>query len=337
MGRQGSGTANIGNTYIPAWAMIGVAGISSKVGDNYDNIGVFGFAEATGGGLIAGGLFGANDTSSGTAIGIYIKGVTSASGLTYGIYQEGGDKNYFAGNIQIGNQITIGQPVAGYIEYAKNAYYNSGWKYMVADEASLMQFANDGVISFSVAAAGAANAAITWITMLTLNSTSATVGGTISATGGNSTEWNTAYTHSQIAGGNSVHVSTTENTNWDTAYTHSQSNSQAHTDYLKNDANDSTSGTLTASNFILSSDRRMKTKIKSLLVELLDIDYKQFELKSEPGQLRFGVVAQDIQKQYPELVRKDENGMLSVAYIDLMIREITYLKNKVKYLEERIN
>ena len=32
----------------------------------------------------------------------------------------------------------------------------------------------------------------------------------------------TAYDHSQIAGGNSVHVSTTENTNWDTAYSHSQ-------------------------------------------------------------------------------------------------------------------
>lgn len=35
-------------------------------------------------------------------------------------------------------------------------------------------------------------------------------------------------------------------TNWNTAYTHSQSNNQAHSDYLKNDANDSTTGTLTA-------------------------------------------------------------------------------------------
>lgn len=34
--------------------------------------------------------------------------------------------------------------------------------------------------------------------------------------------WDAAYTHSQIAGGNSVHVSTTENTQWDAAYTHSQ-------------------------------------------------------------------------------------------------------------------
>jgi len=45
---------------------------------------------------------------------------------------------------------------------------------------------------------------------------------TVSWTGGSSGNANTAYTHSQIAGGNSVHVSTTENTQWDTAYTYSQ-------------------------------------------------------------------------------------------------------------------
>jgi len=50
----------------------------------------------------------------------------------------------------------------------------------------------------------------------------------------NSGQWNTAYTHSQIAGGNSVHVSTTENTNWDTAYSHTQVDNQAHVDYMRN-------------------------------------------------------------------------------------------------------
>ncbi|KKK97294.1 hypothetical protein LCGC14_2654190, partial [marine sediment metagenome] len=34
----------------------------------------------------------------------------------------------------------------------------------------------------------------------------------------NSGKWNTAYTHSQVAGGNSVHVSVAENTAWDTAF-----------------------------------------------------------------------------------------------------------------------
>ncbi len=36
----------------------------------------------------------------------------------------------------------------------------------------------------------------------------------------NSTQWDAGYTHSQIAGGDSVHVSVTENTNWDSAYSH---------------------------------------------------------------------------------------------------------------------
>ncbi len=48
------------------------------------------------------------------------------------------------------------------------------------------------------------------------------VAGTLTGSGYNDSNWNTAYTHSQIAGGDSVHVSTTENTQWDTAYTHSQ-------------------------------------------------------------------------------------------------------------------
>jgi hypothetical protein len=46
------------------------------------------------------------------------------------------------------------------------------------------------------------------------------VNGVITATDGTSTQWNAAYTHSQIAGGNSVHVSVAENGFWDAAYTH---------------------------------------------------------------------------------------------------------------------
>lgn len=45
-------------------------------------------------------------------------------------------------------------------------------------------------------------------------------------------------------GGSNAIITTTQETNFETAYTHSQDNSQAHTDYLLNNANDSTSGTL---------------------------------------------------------------------------------------------
>lgn len=43
---------------------------------------------------------------------------------------------------------------------------------------------------------------------------------------------------------------TAKQTQWDTAYTHSQDNSQAHSDYLINNGNDTTSGIITAAGFI---------------------------------------------------------------------------------------
>jgi hypothetical protein len=146
--------------------------------------------------------------------------------------------------------------------------------------------------------------------------------------------WDAAYTHSQIAGGNSVHVSTTENTQWDAAYTHSVDNTQAHSDYLLNNTNDITSGTLTAVNFILSSDRRLKENISYIKkLHKFDVDFVQFNLKSDPGQLRYGCIAQDLEKVAPELVRTDSEGMKSVAYIDLLIVKIAQLEQRVKELE----
>ena len=56
----------------------------------------------------------------------------------------------------------------------------------------------------------------------TIAGVAGTFSGAVTWSGGGSANANTAYTHSQIAGGDSVHVSTTENTQWDTAYTYSQ-------------------------------------------------------------------------------------------------------------------
>jgi hypothetical protein len=151
---------------------------------------------------------------------------------------------------------------------------------------------------------------------------SVAVNGTISASGG------TFDGVVNAAGGNS--------TNWNAAYTHSTNNNQAHSDYLKNDASDVTSGTLTATNFILSSDERLKTNIKPIPISPVNVEYKQFELIDDLNQLRYGVIAQEIQKEHPELVRINEDGILSVAYIDLLVKEIAYLKNKIAELEKKI-
>ena len=109
VGRIGSDTATIGNAYIPPYAMIGGSFVSSYIGQNYDNIGVFGFAEGTGNSEVtAGGLFCANQTAGSRAIGVYIKAVTGSN--TYGIYQAGGASNYFASPITI-ESATAGLPL----------------------------------------------------------------------------------------------------------------------------------------------------------------------------------------------------------------------------------
>jgi len=97
------------------------------------------------------------------------------------------------------------------------------------------------------------------------------------------------------------------------------------------------SADMTSTDFDLSSDERLKTNITDLKPERMDTVYKQFELKSQPGRMRCGVIAQELMEKYPELVKEDVDGMLSVSYFDLLIREIVFLKEKVKQLEKLID
>jgi hypothetical protein len=95
------------------------------------------------------------------------------------------------------------------------------------------------------------------------------------------------------------------------------------------------SSVVTASNFQLSSDSRLKLEPKPLNPKRLDITYREYEMISEPGIKRFGVIAQEIEKKYPELVRTGDDGYKSVSYVDLIIREIAFLKERIEYFERR--
>ncbi len=97
------------------------------------------------------------------------------------------------------------------------------------------------------------------------------------------------------------------------------------------------SNTVTATNFLLSSDERLKTNISTIVTSPIDVEYKEFELISEPGQRRYGILAQDLQKEHPELVREDSEGMLSVAYVDLLVMEVASLKKRNIELENRLS
>jgi len=89
-------------------------------------------------------------------------------------------------------------------------------------------------------------------------------------------------------------------------------------------------GTCTATNFILSSDKTLKENIKDIDNKHIDVSWKNFELKSEPGVKRSGVIAQELEKKHPEFVRTDKEGLKSVAYVDLLIAKIAELEARLE-------
>jgi len=93
--------------------------------------------------------------------------------------------------------------------------------------------------------------------------------------------------------------------------------------------------TVTASNFLLSSDKRLKTNIK--LVDKSDIDsidIKQFNFKKDKKKRkRYGVLAQELEKVHPEMVYINEKGYKSVDYIDFLLVKIASLEKRLQKLE----
>jgi hypothetical protein len=89
-------------------------------------------------------------------------------------------------------------------------------------------------------------------------------------------------------------------------------------------------GTITASNFILSSDERKKTKIKDLSRDNIDVNWKSFEMKNNEGEYRVGVIAQELEIKHPEFVNTDTEGFKSVKYIDLLIAKIAELEARLE-------
>ena len=92
--------------------------------------------------------------------------------------------------------------------------------------------------------------------------------------------------------------------------------------------------TVTATNFILSSDKTLKDNISDINTDHVDVKWKNFELKSEPGVKRAGVVAQELEEKHPEFVRTDKDGIKSVAYIDLLIAKIAELEARLEKIEK---
>ena len=89
-------------------------------------------------------------------------------------------------------------------------------------------------------------------------------------------------------------------------------------------------GTITAANFILSSDERKKTKVKDLSRDSISVNWKSFEMKENEGEYRAGVIAQELEIKHPEFVNTDDEGFKSVKYIDLLIAKIAELEARLE-------
>ena len=87
---------------------------------------------------------------------------------------------------------------------------------------------------------------------------------------------------------------------------------------------------------VVSSDARLKANIVSLgstLAKLLLIDGKSYTMKKD-GKQKIGVLAQDIQKVFPELVSTDDRDMLAVNYQGLVPVLINALKEQQAEIDE---
>ena len=93
---------------------------------------------------------------------------------------------------------------------------------------------------------------------------------------------------------------------------------------------------------VISSDSRLKANIISLgatLSKLLLIDGKSYTMKKD-GKQKIGVLAQDIQKVFPELVSTDDNDMLAVNYqglVPVLINALKEQDNKMKAQQKEID
>ena len=91
---------------------------------------------------------------------------------------------------------------------------------------------------------------------------------------------------------------------------------------------------VTASSFNTSSDERLKENIEKASGNTVNADWKTFELKTEKGQKRYGVIAQELEKVHPEFVITNSEGIKSVSYTDLLIAKIAELELRIQKLEK---
>ena len=158
---------------------------------------------------------------------------------------------------------------------------------------------------------------------------------TVSITGGGATSVTGTYPNFTI-------TSTDTDTNTNTTYSAGTGLSLNGTTfnvndiYLRNNANDSTSGTLTAADFCVSSDRRLKDNIVTIENGLDKVNAMRGVEYDIAGMSKVGVIAQEMEEVIPSAVHTNGSGMKSVAYgnlVGVLIEAVKELTARVEELE----
>ncbi|KMQ64344.1 hypothetical protein ACM46_08615 [Chryseobacterium angstadtii] len=109
-------------------------------------------------------------------------------------------------------------------------------------------------------------------------------------------------------------------------------------------------GAVRGQSFVTTSDKRLKDNIKPLkdlspnLLNINSYSYtfkenKEGEKRSNSQKLHYGFIAQEVEKEFPNLVTIDEKGNYALNYIEfipLLLNELKEQKNEVRELKERM-
>ena len=110
-------------------------------------------------------------------------------------------------------------------------------------------------------------------------------------------------------------------------------------------AGDAKIESLTVTSVTNTSDRRLKVNIKALekhtIEDLRPVQYNWKKIKGRvvPDNRCYGFIAQELKSIYPNMIKKNERGLLSVDYIQLIpvsIRNIQILEERIDELTREI-
>ena len=92
--------------------------------------------------------------------------------------------------------------------------------------------------------------------------------------------------------------------------------------------------TITATDFILASDQRLKSDINTYTPQHININYRDYVVNNGGDRRRVGVIAQELERNHPEFVMTNpDSGLKSVSYIDMLVAKVAELEERIKQLE----